>query len=153
MKEDRRSASAKKERQRGRVDAALGVFWRALDHLGCRRWVHRPSVPANRRRRGSRSTPWSGQTGLTLLRAVCHNLRPIFVTLGINCFLQPITMFGPSRLAVFHGTLTDTQRKDCLAGCVILGCSPFTAMVFAWPLFGLASVTRGGKNLEKTNKN
>ena len=105
-------------------------------------WVaaggHRPSVPANLRRRGSRSSPCSGQTGLKLLRAVCHNLRPILVTLGINCFLQPIAM---CRLAVFHGTLTGTRRKDYLAGRVILGGSPCTAMAFGWPLSGLAFAT------------
>ena len=91
---------------------------------------------------------------MKLLRAVCHNLRPILVTLGINCFFQPIAMFGPSRLAVFHGMLTGTRRKGFLAGRVILDGSPCAAMVFAWPLSGLASVTRGEqkKNKEKRKK-
>eukprot|EP00038_Savillea_parva_P008232 m.175528 g.175528 ORF g.175528 m.175528 type:complete len:443 (-) comp14015_c0_seq1:55-1383(-) len=68
--------------------------------------------------------------------AVGRNIKPLLVTCGINYLVQPFTMYALARLffeVVFVNVIDDRDlANDYLRGCIILGGSPCTAMVFVW---------------------
>ena len=72
------------------------------------------------------------------LRGVWSNLKPVAVTSSINYLVQPFAMYGLARLffnVVFADVINDKELEDeYVAGSVILGGSPCTAMVFVWSL-------------------
>ncbi len=69
------------------------------------------------------------------IKYVGKNPKGLFVTWVTNWLIKPFTMFGIAYFffyVVFGGILTDGFAKDYLAGAVLLGAAPCTAMVFVW---------------------
>jgi ACR3 family arsenite transporter len=74
---------------------------------------------------------------------VCvHNMMHLYAAIlcarsGINYLVQPFTMYAIARLFfdVFYASILSQQEQDeYIAGCIILGGTPCTAMVFVWSL-------------------
>ncbi len=69
------------------------------------------------------------------IRYVGKNPKGLFVTWVSNWLIKPFTMFGIAYFffyVVFAGLIADNLAKDYLAGAVLLGAAPCTAMVFVW---------------------
>ena len=69
------------------------------------------------------------------VKNVGKNPKGLFVTWVINWFIKPFTMFGIASLffyTVFKNLIQPGLAKDYLAGAVLLGAAPCTAMVFVW---------------------
>ena len=61
--------------------------------------------------------------------------KGLTVTLVINWLIKPFTMFGIAWLffdVVFKAFISEDLAKEYLAGAVLLGAAPCTAMVFVW---------------------
>ena len=69
------------------------------------------------------------------IRNVGRKPRGLFVTWGVNWLVKPFTMFAVAwfffRIA-FRPWIPDDLAGDYLAGAVLLGAAPCTAMVFVW---------------------
>ena len=75
------------------------------------------------------------------LRDVRRNPKGLFVTWVANWLVKPFTMFALTSLffyVVFAGLISHDLARDYVAGAVILGAAPCTAMVFVW-----SHLTRG----------
>ncbi len=75
------------------------------------------------------------------IRSVGKNPKGLFVTWVVNWLIKPFTMFGIAAFffyVVFKPWITPDRAKDYLAGAVLLGAAPCTAMVFVW-----SHLTRG----------
>lgn len=69
------------------------------------------------------------------IQNVGKNPKGLFVTWVTNWLIKPFTMFGIAWLfffVVFKGFISPELAKDYLAGAVLLGAAPCTAMVFVW---------------------
>jgi len=69
------------------------------------------------------------------IKYVGKNPKGLFVTWVTNWLIKPFTMFGIAAFffyVVFKGLITPELAKDYLAGAVLLGAAPCTAMVFVW---------------------
>jgi len=69
------------------------------------------------------------------IKNVGKNPKGLYVTWIINWLIKPFTMFGISALffyVVFKGLIPADLARDYLAGAVLLGAAPCTAMVFVW---------------------
>lgn len=69
------------------------------------------------------------------IRNVGKNPKGLFVTWVTNWLIKPFTMFGIAWLfffVVFKELIPAELAKDYLAGAVLLGAAPCTAMVFVW---------------------
>ena len=69
------------------------------------------------------------------IKRVGKNPKGLFVTWVVNWLIKPFTMFGIAWVffyVVFRGIISPELAKDYLAGAVLLGAAPFTAMVFVW---------------------
>ncbi len=69
------------------------------------------------------------------IRNVGKNPKGLFVTWVTNWLIKPFTMFGIAWLfffVVFNALIPAELAKDYLAGAVLLGAAPCTAMVFVW---------------------
>lgn len=69
------------------------------------------------------------------IKNVGKNPKGLFVTWVTNWLIKPFTMFGIAWLffyVVFNGLIPPELAKDYLAGAVLLGAAPCTAMVFVW---------------------
>ena len=69
------------------------------------------------------------------IQNVGKNPKGLFVTWATNWLIKPFTMFGIAWLfffVVFKGFISPELAKDYLAGAVLLGAAPCTAMVFVW---------------------
>ncbi len=69
------------------------------------------------------------------IKNVGKNPKGLFVTWITNWLIKPFTMFGITSLfffVVFKGLIPPGLAKDYLAGAVLLGAAPCTAMVFVW---------------------
>ena len=69
------------------------------------------------------------------IKDVGKNPKGLFVTWVTNWLIKPFTMFGIASFffyVVFKGMITPELAKDYLAGAVLLGAAPCTAMVFVW---------------------
>ncbi len=69
------------------------------------------------------------------IKNVGKNPRGLFVTWAANWLIKPFTMFGIAALffyVVFKDLIPPDLAKDYLAGAVLLGAAPCTAMVFVW---------------------
>ncbi|QDS94613.1 Sodium Bile acid symporter family protein [Roseimaritima multifibrata] len=67
--------------------------------------------------------------------------KGLFVTWIVNWLIKPFTMFGIAAFffyVVFEPWISPELAKDYLAGAVLLGAAPCTAMVFVW-----SHLTRG----------
>lgn len=69
------------------------------------------------------------------IKNVGKNPAGLFVTWVINWLIKPFTMFAIASFfffVVFKGLISPELAKDYLAGAVLLGAAPCTAMVFVW---------------------
>lgn len=75
------------------------------------------------------------------IRNVGRNPKGLFVTWVTNWLIKPFTMYAIASLfffAIFKGFITPDLATEYLAGAVLLGAAPCTAMVFVW-----SSLTKG----------
>jgi ACR3 family arsenite transporter len=75
------------------------------------------------------------------IKNVGKNPKGLYVTWIVNWLIKPFTMFGIAAFffyVVFKQWISPEQAKDYLAGAVLLGAAPCTAMVFVW-----SHLTRG----------
>lgn len=69
------------------------------------------------------------------VRNVGKNPKGLFVTWIVNWLIKPFTMYGIASLfffTVFKAFITPELATEYLAGAVLLGAAPCTAMVFVW---------------------
>ncbi len=69
------------------------------------------------------------------IRNVGKNPKGLFVTWVTNWLIKPFTMFGIAWVfffVVFKTLIPAELAKDYLAGAILLGAAPCTAMVFVW---------------------
>lgn len=69
------------------------------------------------------------------IKNVGKNPKGLFVTWVTNWLIKPFTMFGIASLfffVVFKALIPADLAKDYLAGAILLGAAPCTAMVFVW---------------------
>ena len=69
------------------------------------------------------------------VKNVGKNPKGLFVTWVTNWLIKPFTMFGIAWLfffVVFKALIPPELARDYLAGAVLLGAAPCTAMVFVW---------------------
>ncbi len=69
------------------------------------------------------------------VKNVGKNPKGLFVTWGTNWLIKPFTMFGIAWVfffLVFKNFIPAELATDYLAGAVLLGAAPCTAMVFVW---------------------
>jgi len=69
------------------------------------------------------------------IRNVGKNPKGLFVTWITNWLIKPFTMFGIAWLfffVIFKSLIPAELAKDYLAGAILLGAAPCTAMVFVW---------------------
>lgn len=69
------------------------------------------------------------------VRDVGKNPKGLFVTWVVNWLIKPFTMYGIAALffyVVFKPLIPTDLAKDYLAGAILLGAAPCTAMVFVW---------------------
>lgn len=75
------------------------------------------------------------------IKYVGKNPKGLYVTWVSNWLIKPFTMFGIAAFffyVVFKAWIPDELAKDYLAGAILLGAAPCTAMVFVW-----SHLTRG----------
>ncbi len=69
------------------------------------------------------------------IRNVGKNPKGLFVTWIVNWLIKPFTMYGIAALffyVIFRNWIAPDLARDYLAGAVLLGAAPCTAMVFVW---------------------
>ena len=69
------------------------------------------------------------------IKNVGKNPKGLFVTWTTNWLIKPFTMFGIAWVfffVIFKGFISPELATDYLAGAVLLGAAPCTAMVFVW---------------------
>ncbi|MPM11726.1 Arsenical-resistance protein Acr3 [bioreactor metagenome] len=69
------------------------------------------------------------------IKNVGKNLKGLFVTWVTNWLIKPFTMFGIAWLfffVIFKALIPAELARDYLAGAILLGAAPCTAMVFVW---------------------
>lgn len=69
------------------------------------------------------------------VKNVGKNPKGLFITWITNWLIKPFTMFGIAWLffyGIFKSLIPPDLAKDYLAGAVLLGAAPCTAMVFVW---------------------
>lgn len=69
------------------------------------------------------------------IKNVRQNPKGLYITWIINWLIKPITMYAISSLfffIVFKTFITPELATDYLAGAILLGAAPCTAMVFVW---------------------
>jgi ACR3 family arsenite transporter len=77
----------------------------------------------------------------TSIKNVGKNPKGLYVTWIVNWLIKPFTMFGIAYLffmVIFKSVIPLNLANDYLAGAVLLGAAPCTAMVFVW-----SSLTKG----------
>ena len=77
----------------------------------------------------------------TSIKNVGKNPKGLYLTWVVNWLIKPFTMFLIASLfffVLFKNLIPETLANDYLAGAVLLGAAPCTAMVFVW-----SSLTRG----------
>ncbi|MEQ2595098.1 ACR3 family arsenite efflux transporter [[Clostridium] symbiosum] len=75
------------------------------------------------------------------IRNVSKSPKGLFITWITNWLIKPFTMYGIASLfffVVFKSLITPELATEYLAGAVLLGAAPCTAMVFVW-----SSLTKG----------
>ena len=75
------------------------------------------------------------------IKNVGKNPKGLFVTWITNWLIKPFTMYGIASLfffVIFKAFITPDLATEYLAGAVLLGAAPCTAMVFVW-----SSLTKG----------
>lgn len=85
--------------------------------------------------------PMMVQIDLGSIVGVRREPKGLVVTTVVNWLIKPFTMFAISwffLLFVFQAFIEESLARDYLAGAILLGAAPCTAMVFVWSL-----LTRG----------
>lgn len=85
--------------------------------------------------------PMMMKVDFTSLKNVRKEPQGLYLTWVVNWLIKPFTMFGLAAFfffVVFKALIPEELAKDYLAGAVILGAAPCTAMVFVW-----SHLTRG----------
>ncbi len=75
------------------------------------------------------------------VKNIKKNPKGLYLTWIVNWLIKPFTMFGIASLfflVIFKTVIPTDLANDYLAGAVLLGAAPCTAMVFVW-----SSLTRG----------
>ena len=75
------------------------------------------------------------------IRNIGKNPKGLFITWITNWLIKPFTMYGIASLfffVIFKAFITPELATEYLAGAVLLGAAPCTAMVFVW-----SSLTKG----------
>ena len=79
--------------------------------------------------------PMMLKVDFTSLKNVRKEPKGLYVTWVVNWFIKPFTMFLIASLfffVIFNAFIEDDLARQYLAGAVILGAAPCTAMVFVW---------------------
>lgn len=79
--------------------------------------------------------PMMMKVNFASIKNVRKSPKGLFVTWVTNWLIKPFTMFGIASFffyVVFKGVISPELAKDYLAGAVLLGAAPCTAMVFVW---------------------
>lgn len=79
--------------------------------------------------------PMMMKVNFSSIKNVGKNPKGLFVTWVTNWLIKPFTMFGIASFfffVVFKGLISPELARDYLAGAVLLGAAPCTAMVFVW---------------------
>ncbi|MDF2819615.1 MAG: arsB [Clostridiales bacterium] len=69
------------------------------------------------------------------IKDIRKNPKGLYVTWVVNWLIKPFTMYGIAVLffyVIFKGLITEDLAKEYLAGAILLGAAPCTAMVFVW---------------------
>lgn len=85
--------------------------------------------------------PMMTQVDFSSLKDLGSRPRGLCITLVVNWFIKPFTMAGLGILFfeyVFAGLVEPETAKEYIAGMILLGVAPCTAMVFVW-----SQLTRG----------
>lgn len=85
--------------------------------------------------------PMMMKVDFTSIKNVRREPRGLYVTWFVNWLVKPFSMFGIAALffyVIFKAFIPVELAQDYLAGAVILGAAPCTAMVFVW-----SHLTRG----------
>jgi ACR3 family arsenite transporter len=85
--------------------------------------------------------PMMMKVDFTSIKNVGKNPKGLYVTWVVNWLIKPFTMFGIASFffyVVFKSLIPPELARDYLAGAVLLGAAPCTAMVFVW-----SHLTRG----------
>ena len=88
--------------------------------------------------------PMMIQIDFGAVRDVGRKPRGLILTLVVNWLIKPFTMAGLAILFfqhVFSGLISPADAQDFIAGAILLGVAPCTAMVFVW-----SQLTRGDAN-------
>ncbi|MDX9719798.1 MAG: ACR3 family arsenite efflux transporter [Myxococcota bacterium] len=75
------------------------------------------------------------------IKYIRHNPKGLYVTWVTNWLIKPFTMYAFAAFfffVVFESLIPNSLARDYLAGAVLLGAAPCTAMVFVW-----SHLTRG----------
>ena len=79
--------------------------------------------------------PMMMKVDFSSVKQVGKNPKGLFLTWIVNWLIKPFTMYGITSLflfVVFKGFITPDLATEYLAGAVLLGAAPCTAMVFVW---------------------
>jgi ACR3 family arsenite transporter len=79
--------------------------------------------------------PMMMKVDFSSVKDVGRNPKGLFVTWIANWLIKPFTMFGIAWLfffVIFKNMIPAELAKDYLAGAILLGAAPCTAMVFVW---------------------
>ncbi len=85
--------------------------------------------------------PMMLKVDFTSVKHVGKNPKGLYLTWVVNWLIKPFTMFAIAYFffhVVFDNWIPEALQTDYLAGAVLLGAAPCTAMVFVW-----SSLTRG----------
>ena len=85
--------------------------------------------------------PMMLKVDFTSVKNVSKKPKGLYLTWVVNWLIKPFTMFAIAYFffyIVFSNLILDNYKQDYLAGAVLLGAAPCTAMVFVW-----SSLTRG----------
>ena len=88
--------------------------------------------------------PMMVQVDFTSIRSVKEKPKGLFLTLEINWLVKPFTMAGLGWLffkVLFAGWVDTEDAVEYIAGMILLGVAPCTAMVFVW-----SQLTKGDPN-------
>ena len=88
--------------------------------------------------------PMMVQVDFRSVRAIGSNPKGIYLTLGVNWLIKPFSMALIAYLffRIFYVDLVDPLRaNEYIAGMILLGVAPCTAMVFVW-----SQLTKGDPN-------
>ncbi|MFE8070206.1 ACR3 family arsenite efflux transporter [Marinobacteraceae bacterium S3BR75-40.1] len=119
---------------------ALGALWPGLfSAIAALEWAHVNLVVAVFI--WAMIYPMMVQVDFTAVRHVSRQPRGLMLTLVINWLIKPFTMAGLGWLffhGLYAGWVSSDAANEYVAGMILLGVAPCTAMVFVW-----SQLTRG----------